>query len=87
MQQYKYFSLLGLLTDIFVCVSQHLTIVDLMAIFCHQTASLQRLIQPLQQFVRERILQGREASEEIIDTSVENLVEEMLPQVEEICVG
>jgi len=77
----------GLLTDIFVCVSRHLTIVDLMSIFCHQVAPLQRLVQPLQEFVRDRVLQGREANDENIDRAVEQLVEEILPQIEEICVS
>ena len=77
----------GLLTEIFHCVSRHLTIVDLMSIFCHQVSSLQRLVCPLQEFVRDRVLGGQEATEENIDSAVEHLIEEILPQIEEICVS
>ena len=76
----------GLLTDIFNCISQHLTFMDLMSIFFGNAAPLQRVRIPLQQFIREKILQGEEYNTTSLNVAVERLLEEMQPEIEAACV-
>ncbi len=57
-----------------------------MAVFYGQAEPLQRLRSPLQQLVRERILQGREPTESNISAAVERLIDEMQTDLESTCV-
>lgn len=75
----------GLLTDTFNVVAQNLTFPDFMAVFYGQSEPLRRLRQPLQAFVRERILRNNPPTESHINEAVKRLIDEMQPDVTAAC--
>ena len=82
-----FFSISGFLTDVFNCLARHMTFVDLMSIFFGQTEPLNRVRVPLQQFVRERVLQGNDPTELNISVGVDRILQEMQGEVRTACVS
>lgn len=72
----------GFFNDIFTCLSSHLTFPDLVQVFYGNRAPLQNVRVPLQDFIRERVLEGREPTMENITQASERLVEEMREEIE-----
>ncbi|PVD22317.1 hypothetical protein C0Q70_18126 [Pomacea canaliculata] len=72
----------GFLTDAFLCVAQHLTFANLFSIFLGQVDSIRGLLHPLQQFIRERVLNGSEFDERTLRSSTDSLLDELVPEVQ-----
>ena len=81
------FGFSGLLTDVFQCIAQHLTFQDLMAVFFGQPEPLNRTRRPLQNFIRTRILNDGQATEENVHSAVDRLIVDMQPDVIAACVS
>lgn len=79
--------IVGLLTDLFNCVAQHLAFTDLMVVFFGQPAPLERLRQPLQQFVRHSVLNDAEPTEGNISAASNRLVENIHADIQAACVS
>ncbi|XP_062589985.1 large proline-rich protein BAG6-like isoform X2 [Saccostrea cucullata] len=73
----------GFIHDVFNVVSNHLTFPHLIQVFYGSGQPLDQLRGPLQQFFRERILNGREASPENIVQAVDTLVNDMQEELRE----
>lgn len=63
-----------------------MTFVDMMGILYGQPEPLNRLREPLRDFVREHILQNQAATEENIDTSVTRVIRNLQPDLHDVCV-
>ena len=72
----------SLFTHLFNTIAQSLSIVDFVELFSGQSSSMNRLLEPLQRFVRERVLEGREATDENLDTAVDRFIQEIQPHLE-----
>ncbi|XP_021365917.1 large proline-rich protein BAG6-like isoform X2 [Mizuhopecten yessoensis] len=72
----------GFFNDIYSCLSSHLTFPDLVQVFYGNRAPLQNVRVPLQDFLRERVLEGREPTMENITEASHRLVEEMSEEIE-----
>ena len=77
----------GLLTDIFNCVARTLTFSDFMAVFYGRPASLQRLRGPLQNLIRNQVLQGQPMNEENLDAAVQRIITSMQADIDSACVS
>ncbi|XP_061164391.1 large proline-rich protein BAG6-like isoform X3 [Saccostrea echinata] len=73
----------GFIHDVFNVVSNHLTFPHLIQVFYGSGQPLDQLRGPLQQFFRDRILNGREASAENIVQAVDTLVNDMQEELTE----
>ncbi|KAJ8301003.1 hypothetical protein KUTeg_022522 [Tegillarca granosa] len=67
----------GFINDVFNCVSSQLTFPDLVQVFFGNSAPLNIIRNPLQDFLRQRILNGQEPTAENITAGVDRLVEDM----------
>ncbi|XP_033731257.1 large proline-rich protein BAG6-like isoform X2 [Pecten maximus] len=72
----------GFFNDVYSCLSSHLTFPDLIQVFYGNRAPLQNVRVPLQEFLRERVLEGREPTMENITEASSRLVEEMSEEIE-----
>ncbi|XP_069120760.1 large proline-rich protein BAG6-like isoform X1 [Argopecten irradians] len=72
----------GFFNDVYSCLSSHLTFPDLIQVFYGNRAPLQNVRVPLQNFLRERVLEGREPTMENITEASNRLVEEMAEEIE-----
>lgn len=79
--------ILGLLTDLFNCITQHLVFSDLMMIFFGQVAPIERLRVPLQNFVSTNVLNGQEPNDVNIEQAVNRLMANMEHDIEETAVS
>lgn len=68
-------------------VSSHLTFSDLLSIFAGVSSPLERLRRPLQQFVREHLLNDASPTEENLRAAANRLVEDCRPDTLEACVS
>ncbi|KAK3087730.1 hypothetical protein FSP39_009769, partial [Pinctada imbricata] len=67
----------GFVNEVFSVVSNHLTFSDLMQIFYGSPQPMDRLREPLQTFLTERVLNGGEANSDNIEAGVERLIADM----------
>ncbi|KAI0211538.1 Large proline-rich protein bag6 [Lamellibrachia satsuma] len=75
----------GMLSDLFMCVSQHLTFIDLMSVFFGNPQPLQSLRTPLQQFMHEHVLHGNQPTVENIDQAVARILDDMRDDINATC--
>ncbi|KAB7502982.1 Large proline-rich protein BAG6 [Armadillidium nasatum] len=71
----------SLFAHLFTTVSQSLSMGDLIRLFFGDSERLNRLFEPLQQFVRERILQGAEPSETSMDRAIDEIISDVNPHL------
>ncbi|XP_074654293.1 large proline-rich protein BAG6-like [Tubulanus polymorphus] len=67
----------GLLPELLVVVGQNMTFSDLLQVFFGSSQPLGRLQQPLQAFVQEKVLRGREPTQAVIDEAVEEAIDNL----------
>ena len=77
-----YLYVAGLVSDIFNCVASTLTFPDFMAVFYGQSAPLQRLREPLQTLIRDKVLEGREPTQANVNTAVKRLLSDMSREID-----
>ena len=80
-------SLLGLLADVFHIVATHMVFTDLTMVFFGVPTPLERLREPLQQFVYETVLNGSPVTEASIDGAVDRLMRDIQPDIDAIGVS
>lgn len=73
----------GFIHDVFNVAANHLTFPNLIQVFYGSGQPLDQLRRPLQQFLRDGILNGREASAENIVQAVDTLVNDMQEELTE----
>lgn len=73
---------IGFLTDVFLCVAQHLTFANLFSIFLGNSEPMNTLRQPLQQFVRDSVLKGAENTNSNLEAATRRLVDELWPDIQ-----
>jgi hypothetical protein len=76
----------GLLTDLFRIAANHLAFSDLMMIFFGQPSSLERLREPLGEFISQSLLNGNLPSDTNIDAAVERVIQDMRPDISSVAV-
>ncbi|ESO12243.1 hypothetical protein HELRODRAFT_187806 [Helobdella robusta] len=64
----------GLFSDLFAILTRQLTISDFIVIFLGNHQPIRKLYSPLKSFVRDKILEGKEGSEENIRAAVEGIL-------------
>src|SRR6218665_199722 len=79
--------IIGLLTDLFNCITQHLVFSDLMMIFFGQVTPIERLRLPLQNFVSTNILNGQAPNDVGVEEAVNRLMANMDHDIEETAVS
>ncbi|KAK6196179.1 hypothetical protein SNE40_001453 [Patella caerulea] len=72
----------GFVSDMFQVISRHLTFTDLFGVFSGRSERLGQLQGPLKEFCRERVLKGREYNEDNLRTAIEEVIEEMEPELQ-----
>jgi len=77
----------GLLADLFHMVATHMVFTDLTMVFFGVSTPLERLREPLQQFVHENVLSGSPATEANIDSAVDRLMRDLQPDIDAIGVS
>ena len=77
----------GLLADVFHILATHMVFTDLTMVFFGVPTPLERLREPLQQFVHENVLNGSPASEANIDAAVDRLLRDMQPDIDAVGVS
>lgn len=80
------FCIAGLLTDLFRIAANHLAFSDLMMIFFGQPSSLERLRDPLREFISQNLLNGNPPSDTSIDAAVEHVIQDMRPDISSVAV-
>ncbi|KAL3872498.1 hypothetical protein ACJMK2_040418, partial [Sinanodonta woodiana] len=73
----------GLINDLMNCVLTHLQITDLLQVFNGIPAPLNRVHVPLQNFVKEEVLQKGEVNAVNIQTHIKRLIERMQDEIRE----
>jgi len=77
----------GLLADLFHIVATHMVFTDLTMVFFGVPTPLERLREPLQQFVHENVLSGNPATEANIDAAVDRLMRDMQSDIDAVGVS
>jgi len=77
----------GLLSDLFHVVATHMVFTDLTMVFFGVPTPLERLREPLQQFVHENVLNGNPSTEANIDDAVDRLMRDMQPDIDAVGVS
>ena len=77
----------GMLSDLFACLSERLTIVNLMTVFSGNPQPLQSLWAPLQHFVNAYVLRGEPPTVENIDRAVTRIIDDMRDDLHATCVS
>lgn len=77
----------GLLADLFHIAATHLVFTDLTMVFFGVSAPLERLREPLQQFIHDSILNGSPATEANIDSAVDRIMRDIQPDIDAIGVS
>lgn len=77
----------GLLADLFHIVATHMVFTDLTMVFFGVPAPLERLREPLQQFVHESVLNGNPVTEANIDSAVNRLMRDIQPDIDAVGVS
>ena len=77
----------GLLADLFLIVATHMVFTDLTMVFFGVPAPLERLREPLQQFIHDTVLSGNPATDANIDTAVDRLLRDMQPDIDAVSVS
>ena len=80
-------SVAGMLADLFACLSERLTIVNLMTVFSGNPQPLQSLWAPLQHFVNAYVLRGDPPTVENIDRAVTRILDDMRDDIHATCVS
>ena len=83
---YSYVSGESLVTDLLMTLAEHLTFQDMVAIVgqAPSPATLAGLQAPLQQFLRQRVLQGGQASRPAVEASLLAVADDWYGQMEEV---
>ncbi|KAF4518320.1 hypothetical protein B566_EDAN009108 [Ephemera danica] len=87
MPDYTYTRGESFFTDLFFTIAQHLTFRDLLQVGTQNTASLNRLRQPLRSFVNDQLLEGETATSESMARAVDRLMVEVQPYLEVVLQG
>ena len=77
----------GMLSDLFTCLSERLTIVNLMTVFSGNPQPLQSLWAPLQHFVNAYVLRSDPPTVENIDRAVTRILDDMRDDLHATCVS
>jgi hypothetical protein len=80
------FCVAGLLTDLFRIAANHLAFSDLMMIFFGQPSSLERLQEPLREFISQNLLNGDPPSDASINAAVERVIQDMRSDISSVAV-
>ena len=80
-------SVAGMLSDLFACLSERLTVVNLMTVFAGNPQPLQSLWAPLQHFVNAYVLRGESPTVENIDRTVTRILDDMRDEIHATCVS
>ena len=82
-----FFTLSGLLADLFHIFATHMVFTDLTMVFFGVPTPLERLREPLQQFVHENVLNGSPATDANIDSAVDRMMHDMQPDIDAVGVS
>ena len=77
----------GLLSDLIACLAPHVTFVDMFNLVLGQSAPLRKLRQPLQDFVRDSLLEQRPPTEENIAAAVDAILAALQQDIRDISVS
>jgi len=77
----------GLLVNLFHIIATHMVFTDLTMVFFGVPTPLERLREPLQQFVHENVLNGSPATEANIDIAIDRLLRDIQPDIDTIGVS
>lgn len=77
----------GLLSDLIACLAPHITFMDMFNLVLGQSAPLRKLRQPLQNFVRDSLLEQRPTTEENIATAVDAVLVVLQQDLREVSVS
>jgi len=76
-----------LLADLFHIVATHMVFTDLTMVFFGVPTPLERLREPLQQFVRQTVLNGSAATEANIDSAIDRIMRDIQPDIDAVGVS
>lgn len=77
----------GLLADLFHIIATHMVFTDLTMVFFGVPTPLERLREPLQQYIHENVLNGNSVTEANVDSAVDRLMRGIQPDIDAIGVS